>query len=133
MLTFILYIEALEGLVILWNFLDVHALSNGLPKIKQAETFPLAHDSPAITLIPPNGFEEKRGKNVQEVFVGNRESSGQLVYALNGTLASLAGVSPFHQFADQDVRLVIPFLRPLAKLAGSIQQTRNTRYTEGAE
>ena len=82
---FVLQIEAFDGLVIFWNFVNVQAMSNGSPEIEQAEVSLLAHGLPAIMCVPPDWFEKENGEHIQEIFVGDGESPMQPVHALDST------------------------------------------------
>ncbi len=76
---------------------------------------------------------DERRQDIQEVFVGDGETVVQLVQASQGPPAPLTVVAPLNQLADDDIRVVIPFLGTPLKLAGAIQQGRNTRDAKGPE
>jgi hypothetical protein len=40
---------------------------------------------------------------------------------------------PFHQFADDDVGVVVALLRTLFKFAGAVEQFGNARHGEGSK
>src|SRR5262249_10146321 len=65
--------------------------------------------------------------------VADGEPTVELVDAAQGGPAALAVVAPLHQFADEDVGVVVAPLGAQLKLLRAVEQRRDTRHREGAE
>src|SRR5207244_2040987 len=48
------------------------------------------------------------------------------------SFAALAVVAPFHEFADDEIGVVVAFLRPGGELAGFIEKRRHARHAISA-
>jgi hypothetical protein len=119
--------------VVFGNLANVHAPADFTPKVEVTQLLDLAQGSPAEALVPADWLEDERGQHVKVVVIRDREAAVQLVHAPQRPFAAVAVVPPIHEFADDDVGVVVTLLGALVKFTRAVEQLGNARHGEGAK
>src|SRR4051794_8202881 len=97
------------------------------------EPLGLAHLAPAEARVPADRLVDEGREDVAEIVVGDLEAAVLRVHARQRPASALAAVAVLHQLADNDVGIVVAFLRAMAEFAGRVEKTGYARHAEGAE
>ena len=114
-------VKAFKVLVVSRYLLDVHTSTDFAPKDEIGEPLMMTHDPPAKSQVPADRFVDECGEDVEEVGIGDRETTVDLVHSSDGAPTAIAIIAPFQQFAHNNIGIVVPFLRVVLKFPGPVQ------------
>ena len=120
--TFIGDVEPLELPIVHGDVLNVHALTDGTPKVEPGQSFAPPQGAVPIAVYPADRFVDEGGQHIEIVFIPNGIARVLAIDVGDGGLPPWAIVAVLDDLAEQEIGVVVAFSGSFCELTRAAQQ-----------